>query len=119
LLVAIGVKADGDREGLAVEGAGGERVEGDRNLVKGLLERELHGVELVISADHESIKTAVHTERPRVAWQRCTVHFMRHILAHVPAEDKLVVAADLKVIFTAHRHETARLRRSSCQQRRI
>lgn len=108
LLVAIGVNADGYREVLAVEGAGGERIEGYRNLLKGLLERGLSGVELVISDDHDSIKTAVRAELPRVAWQRCTVHFMRNILAHVPAEDKLAVAADLKVIFTAHREETAR-----------
>lgn len=108
LLVALGVNDKGYREVLAVEGAGGERTEGYRNLLKGLLERGLHGVELVISDDHDSIKAAVGAELPRVAWQRCTVHFMRNILAHVPAEDKAVAADDLKVIFTAHREETAR-----------
>src|SRR5918912_1861259 len=102
LLAAIGVNEEGYREVLAIESAGGERLEAYRNLLKGLIERGLHGVELVISDDHDSIKGAVGAELPRAAWQRCTVHFMRNILAHVPQADKPEAAADLKAIFTAH-----------------
>jgi putative transposase len=55
LLVAIGVNDQGYREVLAVESAAGERKEAYRNLLKGLLERGLHGVQLVISDDHDGI----------------------------------------------------------------
>ena len=108
LLVAIGVNEQGYREVLAVESAAGERKEAYRNLLKGLLERGLHGVQLVISDDHESIKSAVQTELSGVLWQRCIVHFERNILAHVPAAEMRVVADDLKGIFAVRREETAR-----------
>jgi putative transposase len=108
LLVAIGVNEQGYREVLAVESAAGERKESYRNLLKSLLERGLHGVQLVISDDHESIKSAVQTELSGVLWQRCVVHFERNILAHVPAAEMAVVADDLKGIFAVKREETAR-----------
>jgi transposase-like protein len=108
LLAAIGVNDDGYREVLAIESAGGERTEAYRNLLKGLLERGLHGVQLVISDDHDSIKAAVAAELTGVAWQRCVVHFMRNILAHVPSRDMAEAASDLKAIFVIHRAESAR-----------
>ena len=87
LLLAIGVNEQGCREVLVVEAAGAERKEAYRNLLKGLIERGLRGVQLVISADHESIKQAVKIELPGSSWQRCTVHFMRHGLSAVAASE--------------------------------
>lgn len=107
LLTAIGVADDGIREVLAVESAVGERKELWRGLLKGLLDRGLKGVQLVISDDHESIKQAVKVELPAAAWQRCIVHFQRNILAHVPAREMESVAEDLKAIFQVSRKETA------------
>jgi transposase-like protein len=107
LLVAIGVNEQGFREVLAVESAAGERKEAYRNLLKGLLERGLHGVQLVVSDDHESIKSAVGTELPGARWQRCVAHFERNVLVHVPSPDMAEVAADLKGIFSVHRRESA------------
>ncbi len=107
LLVAIGVNASGYREVLAVESAAGERKEAYRSLLKGLLERGLHGVQLVISDDHDSIKAAAQTELPSARWQRCIAHFERNVLARVPAADVAEVAADLKGIFAVHRRESA------------
>ena len=107
LLVAVGVSDEGFREVLAVEIAAGERTEAYRGLLQGLVERGLRGVKLVISDDHESIKSAVKVELPSAAWQRCTVHLQRNVLAHVPQTESKAVAADLKVIFQASRRETA------------
>ena len=76
LLVAVGVNEEGYREVLVVEPAGGERKEAWRNLLKGLVERGLHGVRLVISDDHLSIRQAVMAELPGASWQRCVVHFI-------------------------------------------
>jgi transposase-like protein len=108
LLVAIGVNEQGFREVLAVEAAGGERKEAYRNLLKGLIERGLKGVQLVISDDHESIKQAVKVELRGSKWQRCTVHFMRNVLSAVPATEVTGVASDLKEVFKVSRESSAR-----------
>jgi transposase-like protein len=108
LLVAIGVNEAGYRELLAVEAAGGERKEAYRNLLKGLVERGLKGVQLVISDDHEAIKHAAMTELPGVQWQRCVVHFQRNILSQVPPREMREVAEDLKAFFNVSRESTAR-----------
>lgn len=108
VLVAIGVNEQGFREVLAVETFAGEKAEAYRGLLKGLLQRGLSGVALVISDDHEAIKKAVAIELPGVAWQRCIVHFMRNVLAKVPAAESGMVAADLKAIFSVNRVEDAR-----------
>ncbi len=107
LLVAIGVSEEGYREVLGVEVAPGEQTAGYRTYLKGLLDRGLRGVQLVISDDHEAIKAAVQIELPQAAWQRCVVHFERNILGQVPQSQRGSVAADLKVIFQAARLETA------------
>jgi putative transposase len=108
LLVAIGVNEQGFREVLAVEAARGERKEAYRDLLKGLIERGLKGVQLVISDDHESIKQAVKVELPGSKWQRCTVHFMRNVLSAVPSADMAEVASDLKEVFKVSRESSAR-----------
>ncbi|KGQ21295.2 IS256 family transposase [Thermus filiformis] len=107
LLVAVGVNEEGYREVLALEPSGGERKEAWRNLLKGLLERGLHGVRLVISDDHPAIRQAVMAELPGARWQRCVVHFERNVLAHVPQEAREEVAEELREVFTVRRRETA------------
>ncbi|WP_414389711.1 transposase [Synechococcus sp. 'PEA 65AY6A-5F PE A'] len=79
LLVAVGVNEEGYREVLVVEPAGGERKEAWRNLLKGLVERGLRGVRLVISDDHPSI----------------------------PQAERGVVAEELQEVFVARRRGTA------------
>jgi putative transposase len=115
LLVAVGVNEEGYRGHgrspyilvLVVEPAGGERKEAWRNLLKGLVERGLRGVRLVISDDHPSIRQAVMAELPGASWQRCVVHFMRNVLAHVPQSERGVVAEELQEVFVARRRGTA------------
>lgn len=117
LLVAIGVSEEGYREVLSVEVAPGERTEGYRSFLKGLVERGLRGVRLVTSDDHEAIKEAVKVELPQAAWQRCIVHFERNVLSAVPQTEMKAVASDLKVIFQAARRETAeQLASSFCER---
>jgi len=108
VLVAVGVSQEGSREVLAVETYASERAEAYRSLLKGLTQRGLSGVSLVISDDHESIQAAVRTELPGVLWQRCTVHFMRNVLCKVSQQDRAEVAADLKSIFAVNRLADAR-----------
>ena len=108
LLAAVGVDEEGFREVLAVEIAAGEKSAAYSWLLRGLLDRGLCGVRLVVSDDHEGIKAAVWGELPGVEWQRCIVHFARNVLAHVPASAMGEVAEDLKAIFKVRREKTAK-----------
>lgn len=108
LLVCVGVDEEGFREVLAVEVAGSEKGAAYASLLRGLIDRGLRGVRLVISDDHEGIKAAVSGELPGAEWQRCTVHFERNVLSHVPASEMSEVAEDLKAIFKVRRGKTAR-----------
>ena len=100
---------EGFREVLAVEVAGSaEKGAAYASLLRGLIGRGLSGVRLVISEDHEGIKAAVSGELPGAEWQRCTVHFERNILAHVPSSSMAEVAQDIKAIFKVRRAKTAR-----------
>ncbi len=108
LLVCVGVDEEGFREVLAVEVAGSEKSEAYASLLRGLLDRGLWGVRLVISDDHEGIKAAVRGELPGVGWQRCVVHFERNVLSHVPSSLMAEVAEDLKAVFKVRREKTAR-----------
>ena len=107
LLVCVGVDEEGFREVLAVEVAGTEKGAAYASLLRGLIDRGLSGVRLVVSDDHEGIKAAVAGELPGAEWQRCTVHFERNVLSHVPPNSMAEVAQDLKAIFKVRREKTA------------
>ncbi len=96
LLACVGVDEEGFREVLAVEVAGTEKGEAYASLLRGLIDRGLKGVRLVVSDDHEGIKAAVFGELPGVGWQRCVVHFERNVLSHVPASSMAEVARTSK-----------------------
>jgi len=108
LVVCVGVDEEGFREVLAVEGGATEKGVAYASLLRGLIDRGLSGVRLVVSDDHEGIKAAVAAEMPGVEWQRCAVHFERNVLSHVPAGEMSEVAEDLKAIFKVRREKTAR-----------
>jgi transposase-like protein len=107
LLACVGVDEEGFREVLAVEVAGTEKGEAYASLLRGLIDRGLKGVRLVVSDDHEGIKAAVFGELPGAEWQRCVVHFERNVLSHVPASSMAEVTQDLKAIFKVGREKTA------------
>jgi len=108
LLTCVGVEEEGFREVLAVEVAGTEKGAAYASLLRGLIDRGLSGVRLVVSDDHEGIKAAVAGELPGAEWQRCVVHFERNVLSSVPASEMSEVAEDLKAIFKVRRKKTAR-----------
>src|SRR5215207_6668623 len=78
-------------------------------MLRGLVDRGLSGVHLVISDDHEGIKAAVAGELPGAQWQRCVVHFERNVLSHVPTSEMSEVAEDLKAVFKVRRQKTAKV----------
>jgi len=106
VLVAIGVSADGRRSVLGVSVSLSEAEVHWREFFKSLIERGLHGIELVTSDAHAGLKEARKACFPGVPWQRCRFHLMRNAVAHVPREEmKREVMDDLKsVLDSADEH---------------
>ena len=99
VLVAVGVRMDGHREILGMEVKVGERYILWRDFLQDLVARGLQGVRLVVSDAHEGLKRAIGETFAGASWQRCRVHFMRSMLAHVSRRYQPMVSALLKTIF--------------------
>ena len=84
VLVAIGIGWDGRRQVLGIEMAHRESGPSWTALLKGLKERGMHGIELVVSDDHEGLVKAIRETLTGCCWQRCYVHFLRNALDHLP-----------------------------------
>jgi len=108
VVIAIGVRETGEREILAVDIGASEEEAFWTAFLRELVSRGLKGVKLVVSDAHQGLKRAVATVLAGAAWQRCRVHFMRNVLAHVPKADKSIVAAAIRTIFAQPNQEAAR-----------
>lgn len=106
-LVAYGVSEFGEREVIGVEVADGEMEDAWRSFLGGMVARGLRGVRLVISDAHQGLRAGVRGTWSGVAWQRCTVHFMRNVLCRVPRAAQGFVTAALKTIFAQTSQEAA------------
>lgn len=82
--VAVGIDWDGRRQILGVELAARESRSSWKDFLLRLVERGLHGVELVVADDHAGLKAALRECLPSAAYQRCYVHFLRNSLDHLP-----------------------------------
>jgi putative transposase len=99
VLIAIGVSAEGRRSVLGVSVSLSEAEVHWREFFKSLIERGLHGIELITSDAHAGLKEARKACFPGVPWQRCRFHLMRNALAHVPREEmKPQVMDDLRSV---------------------
>jgi transposase-like protein len=108
VVIAIGVRESGERDILAVDIGASEEGAFWTAFLRSLAGRGLQGVQLVISDAHKGLKEAIETVLTGTTWQRCRVHFMRNVLAHIPKRDKLMVAAALRTIFAQPNQEAAR-----------
>ena len=99
ILLVCGVNGEGKREVLALEPMLEESKESYRQLFEGLKERGLKRPFLVVSDAHKGLVAAIRDCFPGASWQRCKVHFMRNILAHVPHKEKDRFGSLLKSIW--------------------
>lgn len=106
VILAIGLSEEGKREVLGLKVGHGESEEFWKELLRSLLRRGLRGVKLVTSDAHAGLKAAIAKCFP-VAWQRCRVHFMRNVLAHVPQGKKELVAATIRTAFVQPTYDDA------------
>ena len=99
VVIAIGVAHEGDRTILGFDVGASEEEAFWLQFLRSLVKRGLKGVQLVISDAHEGLKAAVSTVFAGASWQRCRVHFVRNVLAHIPKGDKAMMAAAVRTIF--------------------
>ncbi len=102
VLLAIGVLPDGKRTVLGVSVSLSEAEVHWRQFLSSLIERGLHGVELIVSDAHEGLGAARKACFNGVAWQRCQFHLQQNAMQYVPKISmRLEVAADLRAVFNA------------------
>jgi putative transposase len=99
IMLVTGINASGTREILAVQPMETESEENYTILFNQLKSRGLQKVWLVVSDAHLGIQAAVRKNFLGSSWQRCKVHMMRNIMAHVTQRDKKAVGAKLKQIW--------------------
>jgi transposase-like protein len=102
VLIAYGTNAQGKREVLGVSVSLSEAEVHWRTFFESLLERGLHGVELITSDAHSGLKAALQTVFPTVPWQRCQFHLQQNASSYVVKKaNKEAVAEDIRNIFNA------------------
>jgi transposase-like protein len=106
--IAIGVDSQGERHILGLELGAGESEAFWLDFLRSLKQRGLEETLLVISDAHSGLKAAIAQAFAGSTWQRCTVHFMRNILAQVSHKDKKQVAEAVKLIFEQPNQASAR-----------
>ena len=94
VLVALGVRRDGQKVLLALRNMGGESEAAWRALLDDLVARGLAVPELVIVDGASGLEKAIAALWSDVPVQRCTVHKHRNLLAHAPKKLCNEISAD-------------------------
>jgi putative transposase len=94
VLVALGVRRDGQKVLLALRNMGGESEAAWRALLDDLVARGLAAPELVIVDGASGLEKAIAALWSDVPVQRCTVHKHRNLLAHAPKKLYDEISAD-------------------------
>lgn len=106
VIIAVGVNTDGRREVLGVATGPSEAEAFWLRFLRDLADRGLRGVRLVIADDHRGLRAAA-AKVFHASQQRCKVHWLRNLLAHVPAKQRPAVIAMVKTIFVQDTAEAA------------
>lgn len=106
-MVAIGVNDDGCREAVGAAEGCAESSERWRELLSRLRSRGLRGVRMSAGDKAAGMVGSIAEVFPEAAYQRCTVHFYRNVLARVPKSKRPKVAAMLKAVHAMESREAA------------
>lgn len=103
LLVAYGVRPNGERQLLAFQRARGESQAGWEGFLNTLRERGLLGdqLQMIITDGCAGLAAALQTVYPRALHQRCWVHKMRNLCEAVRRRDHDEVKRDAQAIYLA------------------
>ena len=109
VLVVSAVTMHGRREILAIEPMMEESTETYTILFDNLKSRGVEDVWLIISDAHKGLMKATQSSFNGSSWQRCKVHFMRNILAHIPSKEKKSFSSKLKQIWLQSDYESSKV----------
>ena len=102
VLMETDITSQGERQVLGVSVSLSEHESHWKAFLKGLKDRGMSGVKLVISDDHEGLGAARRAVLGSVPWQRCHFHLQQNAGAYVPKRDmRMEVAADIRSMFNA------------------
>jgi putative transposase len=109
MMVAYGVRRDGQRQLLAFLRSQGESQAAWEGLLGDLYRRGLQGenLQLILTDGCAGLAAAIQTVYPRVLHQRCWVHKMRNILEHVRKRDYDEVKQGAQAIYRADNRRQA------------
>jgi putative transposase len=113
LLVALGVRQDGQKVLLAVKNMGGESEAAWRMLLDDLVKRGLKTPELIIVDGAPGLEKALAAFWSEVPVQRCTVHKHRNLLAHAPDRLHDELSADYKDMIYAETKQEIEAKRKA------
>jgi putative transposase len=113
LLVALGVRADGQKALLAIRSMGGESEAAWRALLDDLVKRGLRTPELVIADGAPGLENALAALWPDAPVQRCTVHKHRNLLAHAPERLHEEISNDYRDMIYAETRQAIEARRTA------
>jgi len=125
LLVAIGVRQDGQKvllgvRNMGVRNMGGESEAAWRALLDGLVSRGLQRPDLVIVDGAPGLEKALAALWSDILVQRCTVHKHRNLLAHAPERLHEELSADYKdMIYADTPREIATRRKAFIRKWRL
>jgi putative transposase len=120
LLVALGVRADGQKVLLAIKSMGGESEAAWRALLDNLVARGLRNPELFIVDGGSGLDKALAGLWPDAPVQRCTVHKHRNLLAHAPDRLHEEISADYNdMIYAASAREIEAKRKAFLRKWRL
>ena len=107
VLVAIGVSREGHCEAVGVAEGVKEDAAGWEQFIRGMIERGLRSVRLVVGDRCAGLVSTVASMLPEAKYQRCMVHFMRNVLSRVSPRHRQWAAAALKAVFAMESRESA------------
>jgi len=120
LLVALGVRADGQKVLLAIRSMGGESEAAWRALLDDLVKRGLRTPKLVIADGAPGLEKALAALWPGAPVQRCTVHKHRNLLAHAPERLHEEISNDYRdMIYAATPQEVEARRKAFIRKWRL
>jgi transposase-like protein len=120
LLVALGVRRDGQKVLLAIKTMGGESEAAWRALLDDLVTRGLRPPGLIIVDGAPGLEKALAALWPAVPAQRCTVHKHRNLLAHAPDKLHEEISADYQdMIYAATAKEIEQRRKAFLRKWRL
>lgn len=107
VMVAIGVNDDGYREVIGAAEGFTESAGCWREFLSWLKSRGLRGVRMFTGDKAAGMVGSIAEVFPEAAYQRCTVHFYRNVLAKVPKSKRPGAAAMLKAVHAMESREAA------------